>query len=45
MGIALTMVKFLREVWRELSDDEVRIIGRMDSKILESHRVNTGVGN
>ena len=37
LGQALGMAVFLREVgWKELSNDAVRIVGRTDTKTLES---------
>ena len=37
---------FLKEIWKDMSDEEVKIVGRMDSKTLERAMVSkTRVSN
>ena len=38
---ALEMAVFLREIWRELSGEEVAVVGKIDSKTLERAIVST----
>ena len=46
LGKALEMAMFLREVWKEVPDDVVRIEGETDSKTLERGRgSNAGVSD
>ena len=46
MGEALQIPGFLREIWKELSDKEMKIVGTMHSKTLEKAIMSsTGLGN
>ena len=41
LGEALEMVVFLREIWREMSGEEVTVVGTIDNKTLERSIVST----
>ena len=46
LGEALEMAVFLQEIWREMSGDEITIVGKIDSKTLERAIGSTmGVSN
>ena len=40
LGEALEIVVFLREIWKDWSDKGMGIMGKTDSKALESNRNN-----
>ena len=46
LGEVLEMAVFLQEIWRELSGEEVAVVGMIDSKTLERAIVSTtGISN